>query len=507
MDFTFTEGQIVWAKLAGYPWWPASIKQVLAPDRFEVEYFGEFERNYFDSSRVRHFSNNPEKVNRRNPKLLESLEQAQRVLRGESTVEDERLRYFSRKLETQTLKSFGKRCATQNDLSTNYSVAAPAPLSSAPLEVGCRADNECDVFVEDELPASFDKFIKTDINRTKRAKGLQPTTRKRRVEKQKHRKDLFMLTRFVSLPAEMPRKRASLPQLEEIYLSEEGHETEGQKSVHLAKGEDSGVRSLETSLREISALVMKDRPPIVDIQARLTKWIADFKEQESRIDQVFDTDVGPVLIEIISRCAVLSSKPVFRELHATSLLLFETIKTKLLSGFFKSELVDHPKFEFSISPLPATLVSRKKPIEYASEPTSQSCGPSSNCGLGDFRDTDTMASCTQSKNTTSDKKENESICFPEEHIFKLSKKLARLLYDKVAFGTHSRAECEQFANAIESRIRAVSKSMNEYKKEWVRLFHRLEYNSERFLLRLKNATSNGLELPIMDLMHSFLITK
>lgn len=507
MDFTFTEGQIVWAKLAGYPWWPASIKHVLAPDRFEVEYFGEFERNYFDTSRIRHFSNNPEKVNRRNPKLLESLEQAQRVIRGESTIEDERLRHFSRKVETQTIKSFAKRCATQNDLSTNYSVAAPVAHSNEPLAISCKADNVCDVFVEDELPASFDKFIKTDINQTKRAKGLQPTTRKRRIEKRRQKEDILRLTRFVSLPTEALRKRASLPQLEEIYLSEEGHESEVQKSVHLVKDEGFEMRNLETGLREILTLLLKDRPPIVDIQARLTKWIADFKEQESQIDLAFNTDVGPVLMEIISRCGILSSKPVFRELHATSLGILETIKTRLLSGFFKSERLDHPKFELSISPLPATLVSRKKPLDISIDMMNQSCALSSNCGFGDFKDTDTMASCTQSKSMTIEKKENDSICFPEEHIFKLSKKLARLLYEKVAFGIRSRADCEQFANAIESRIRSISKSRNQYKKEWVRLFHRLEYNSERFLCRLKNATSNGLESPIMDLMHSFIITK
>lgn len=505
MDLIFVQGQVVWAKLGGFPWWPASIKQVLAPNRFEVEYFGEFERNYFDSSRVRRFDKPPEKINRRNAKLMHSVAQAQRVFRGESTVEEERARFFSRVFEPDSAKLFLKRCATQNDLSTNYSMAAPPAASKGSFDRELASELPGDNFVERPPEAGDDKFIKTEIKNSKKPRGLHPTTRRKRISKASQKMRLLQLSRHISLPVDAFKKRASLPALEEGLLEEFGHVSEAPVSQSPAKEDLSEAQSLENQLKEILLALSKDRPPIVETQAKLTRWMNEFKAEESKMEQIFQTQVGPLLVEIVARCATLSAKPVYRELHSTSLGILNSIRARLLTGFFKADHSVPPRLALSIAPLPTHIVERKKPFDVSPALLNQSCPQSSNSVLPGLCDAENTPNYKTSMSLNFDKKENEPRTVSEEDIFKISRKLARLLFEKVARGRRSRAECEQAANLIEGRIRDCSKTRGEYQAKWVYLFHRLEYNSDGFLARLKGNGFGPLSGSILDVLQSFVI--
>ena len=97
MNLKLTENQIVWAKLAGFPWWPAYVKRIVSDELYEIEYFGEFERNFFDRSRIRIFNEIDFKANQKNVKLFESYNQAIKIINNQTTIEKERESFFSTK--------------------------------------------------------------------------------------------------------------------------------------------------------------------------------------------------------------------------------------------------------------------------------------------------------------------------------------------------------------------------------------------------------------------------
>lgn len=505
MELTFVQGQVVWAKLGGFPWWPASIKQVLAPNCFEVEYFGEFERNYFDRARVRHFDKPPEKINRRNSKLMQSVAQAQRVIRGETTVEEERANFFLLAPKPEISKLSLKRCATQHELSTHYSTGVLRAETRASFEREAESELPKESFVESVPMVGEGQFIKTEIKKSKKVKGLQPTTRKKRVAKAGRRIQVLDLNRHLSLPADVFKKRINLPLVGGMLTEELGPVSEGPRSPPHEIEDLSEAQGLENQLREILAALGKERPPIVEIQAKLTRWMAEFSANETKIEQIFQTQVGPLLVEIIARCATLSAKPVFRELHSTTLGILNAIRVRLLSGFFKADHLASPRTTLSIASLPNHIVDRKKPFDIAPDILNQSCPQSSNCVLPDLCETENTPNLKHTMSLNFDKKENDPRTVSEEDVFKISRKLARLLFEKVARGRRSRAECEQTANLIESKIRANSTTRGEYQAKWVYLFHRLEYNSDRFLAKLKGSGFGPLGRPIVDALQSFVI--
>lgn len=522
MELIFEPGQVVWAKLGGFPWWPASVKRVVSPNLFEVEYFGEFERNFFDKSRIRPFASSPEKSNRRNAKLVESLAQAERVLHGDSTVDEERLRFFSKKFETASQKPSLKRSVTHQELSTHYSALQPPGLCEESGEVGCGAPVANDSFVEETGCPDLGRFIKGQIKTSEKTKGLQSTKRKKRISKRPKKEGFLQLDRQFSLPADTFKRRASLPHFDHLVFSGEhsqdsregkdgcggpdGHPRDSPRSPGELQEDLCEAKLLENTLRDILAALHKERPQPVESQARIVQWVKDFRRAEGQIEQMFHTQIGELLVEIVARCAALSAKPVFRELHATSLDILMTIQSRLVSNFFKVDPFGAPRTDLPIS-IPTHILTHKKDFDSAENTRPTSIPQSSNSAVADCSDSQNTFNSFETRPPVTEAKENEPIQVSEEDAFKVSKKLARLLFEKVSNGRKTRAECENLANAIEGRIRAISKSREEYQRKWVYLFHRIAFNSEKFLAGFKETSPAVGELPIMDLVQALLIKK
>lgn len=533
MDLTLVPGQVVWAKLGGFPWWPASVKRVVGPNLFEVEYFGEFERNFFDGSRIRTFDRPPEKINRRNSKLLESHAQALRVIAGETTADEERLRFFSKKFETASQRPSVKRSLTHQDLSTNYSTLQPPPVCEGlgETEGGPVVVNES--FVEETAAPEVARFIKGQIKTSEKSKGLPSTKRRKRISKPVRKEDLLQFTRHFSLPADAFKRRASLPHFDHLVLSGEDSQVpsepkdgpmvlesspsdpagptpptnkEPSRTPKEFKQDLSEAKILENTLREILAGLNKERPQPVETQARLVGWLRDFRQGGAKVDQLFQTLIGQLLVEIVARCAALSAKPVFRELHATSLDILNALQGHLVSNFFRID----PFVGRGDLPIggPTHILTHKKHFDSAenTQTRSPALPQSSNSTVAECEDPQNAVNYPDGpRQSCSEAKENEAVQgVSEEDAFRVSKKLARLLFEKVVNGKKSRAECEGLANAIEGRIRAISGTRAEYQRKWVYLFHRIAFNSEKFLGGFKEMSPAVGALPILDLVQALI---
>ena len=52
----FNLNEVVWAKLSGYPWWPAIILSNPDVSKYEVLYFGDFTRSFLHQDFIRKFN-------------------------------------------------------------------------------------------------------------------------------------------------------------------------------------------------------------------------------------------------------------------------------------------------------------------------------------------------------------------------------------------------------------------------------------------------------------------
>lgn len=101
MDNDSKYTQLVWAKFAGYPWWPGYLTGVSAGTKVEVSFFGIFDRSMVSEKLVRPFEEAPALGRRetRGRGLAVAVEMARRVQSGESTIEEEFLKVSQGKFE------------------------------------------------------------------------------------------------------------------------------------------------------------------------------------------------------------------------------------------------------------------------------------------------------------------------------------------------------------------------------------------------------------------------
>lgn len=101
MDNDSKYTQLVWAKFAGYPWWPGYLTGVSSGSKVEVSFFGIFDRSMVSEKLVRPFEEAPALGRReaRGRGLTIAVEMARRVQSGDSTIEEEFLRVSQGKFE------------------------------------------------------------------------------------------------------------------------------------------------------------------------------------------------------------------------------------------------------------------------------------------------------------------------------------------------------------------------------------------------------------------------
>lgn len=89
MEATYQVNQIVWAKINGYPWWPAYVNNSAEEGHFEVVFFGDFSRAILASSKIKVFDDIKHKSDGKNKTLDQAFKSVERVMSGETTIMDE----------------------------------------------------------------------------------------------------------------------------------------------------------------------------------------------------------------------------------------------------------------------------------------------------------------------------------------------------------------------------------------------------------------------------------
>lgn len=51
----FKINDVVWAKLTGFPWWPGLVLSILDDSKYEILYFGDFNRSFLCASNLKKF--------------------------------------------------------------------------------------------------------------------------------------------------------------------------------------------------------------------------------------------------------------------------------------------------------------------------------------------------------------------------------------------------------------------------------------------------------------------
>ncbi len=73
MQTPYPPKTLIWAKLSGYPWWPAYIKSC-NKEQIEVCFFGDFSRAFLSESKIRKFEKSDFLEQKEHKNLMRPLE-------------------------------------------------------------------------------------------------------------------------------------------------------------------------------------------------------------------------------------------------------------------------------------------------------------------------------------------------------------------------------------------------------------------------------------------------
>ena len=85
----YEEEDIVFALVTGYPWWPGFIAEKYSKKNYKVTFFGDFSYSDLKRKQIKEFELGLKSADSRLKDLSEAIESAQRVLSGETTIEEE----------------------------------------------------------------------------------------------------------------------------------------------------------------------------------------------------------------------------------------------------------------------------------------------------------------------------------------------------------------------------------------------------------------------------------
>ena len=93
----FKEGDVVWAKISGYPWWPSYIDKQIKLDTYKVLFLGEISHQILTKDKIKDWAQNYKdivdkiKQNKRTMKFFASVELGNNIKAGVITIDEHNL--------------------------------------------------------------------------------------------------------------------------------------------------------------------------------------------------------------------------------------------------------------------------------------------------------------------------------------------------------------------------------------------------------------------------------
>ena len=86
MEDDFDLDEVVWAKVSGFPWWPAFISSKSDKNQFEVVFLSDLTRSYLKKDKIRHFNEAPSSIHNRNKEFKTAYGMAKKILNFDITL-------------------------------------------------------------------------------------------------------------------------------------------------------------------------------------------------------------------------------------------------------------------------------------------------------------------------------------------------------------------------------------------------------------------------------------
>lgn len=552
MSKSFEKDEIVWAKISGYPFWPAYIQSILGSNQYEVVFFGDFSRAHLQDSKIKRFTEHSERSDKKNKRLQNALRMAQRVHQGKSSILAERgmidLKLTKKNISTPDLvnKSMRNRSFSiegQNETETDLANESNKPAKSRftrrfselaraqSMQVEPTKDQS--TFLQTEMINQNQVKSKSNLHTSPEVKPIQvemiieeeameielePTIPQ--LEKTKSRRSPLAVrqTKERSLAQSIDTTPIQIQNANSNRLSKNGHSNPKTTSTLRNKSPSiepalTGIELLEKELESVWLALKQNNIDPNNSARKLREWHSEFLQTRfNNVERLFDCNIGSYLHLIHSICAEKSRESYkYQNLLEETRKVIESVKSILIESFFRlreehKELINKrsgnavQNIDREISELLRSIDSHNVNDRLVSP---QEPGKSS----------EAMQNAPEESESLQIESVDASHIMPvhQDHLtidgkttFRVCKKIAKILYLRRKRLLINKKLCEALSNKIDACLRKMSKTDTDYKRVVCKFIEKLGQNCDYFLsLTFKTFKEGDGEL-LCDSLQTFL---
>jgi hypothetical protein len=551
MSTAFEKDEIVWAKISGYPFWPAYIQNMLGPNQYEVVFFGDFSRAHLQENKIKRFDEHNKRSDKKNKRLQNALRMAQRVLQGKTSVLAER--------GSGELKLLKKNISTPDLI--NKSVRNRSPSN----EDQCDAETE---IANEPVKPERSRFARrlTELARVQ-SMQVQPTQdheaflQSEEINQNPIKPKTNLITSQEACPIQTESVIEEDPmefELETAVKQDTGHSRRTQPPIiqaldqSLAQSiEVAPVQIQNTNLTKISknaqnnskttSTLRNNSPPIEPVPfgiesleknlesiwlalkqsnidpnssaRKLREWHSQFQQVIfSNVERLFERNIGSYLHLIHSTCVEKSKESYkYQNLLEETRKVIEGVKNSLVETFFRLR-DDHREF-VNKRPGPAVQNIDKEIIELLRSIDSSKINDRLLYSQEYNKHSDGINNGPEESESMQIESVDASHIMPVHHdhlaidgktTFRVCKKIAKILYLRRKRFRVNKKLCEALSNKIDESLRKMSKADTDYKRIVCTFIEKLNQNCDYFLSLSYKKYKEGEGELLCDSLQTFL---
>lgn len=330
MDACFKPNDLVWAKLSGYPYWPAFVQTVFTNGTYEVVYFGDFSRNVLPKQRIKRFDGLGGQGFRAGSKLHLSYLAAFRVHSGASTIQQEMGLENANppKNETKKFKFSNSKISDSMTQMKSQTVAAPQILSQNRTYFDSKAN---DFLSPDNRAKKIAKHPKLKSRFPKPAPKLELRI------SENDAKNMVMLSVIDTNRISVSTNATALNLCQKLNDSSPLLSRPKTDQKHISS--ENKISEIEGHLKATIRLFDRRQIKASEISNRLKEWVELFLNNTSRLEQMFKGKIGALVIKLKQLLYCRSTFDfTFYPIYEDMLVLIESVKSTICKAFFKQEI-------------------------------------------------------------------------------------------------------------------------------------------------------------------------